>query len=350
MTTRRLFVSWAGAALATTATAAPAPAGGPTLRERWAARRAERSADPARPTRAADDWAWTDASRQRTLPLRLRLPGGSGPVPCVLFSHGLGGSVEAGAEWAQAWAEAGIATLHLQHPGSDTEVLRQGGPRALQKAADAEQLEARALDVRFVLDELARRQAAGEAALARLRLDAIGMAGHSFGAHTTLAVAGQSYGRRGPAPLADPRPRAFAAFSPSPPARGDGGFGGIARPVLCLTGSLDTDPFAKPGSERATQGDYRRQVFDALPSGSGRKAELWLDGADHATFSGNAKGQRSARPRPDPAVAQAERHHALIRAASTDWWRAHLLDDADARQRLSQAPAGIGPQDAWRTA
>lgn len=346
MLNRRLFL-----ALSATAWAAAAPA--QTLRERWAARRAEQASEAKAPasTAAAGDWQWTDASRQRTLPLRLRLPDGSGPVPLVLFSHGLGGSVEAGAEWANAWAEAGIATLHLQHPGSDTEVLRQGGPRALQKAASAEQLEARARDVRFVLDELARRQAAGEPAVARLRLDAVGVAGHSFGGHTTLAVAGQGYGRggrSGPAPWIDPRPRAFAAFSPSPPARGEGGFGGITRPVLCLTGSLDTDPFAKPGSERATRGDYRRQVFDALPSG--RKAELWLDGADHGTFSGNAKGQRGARPRPDPAVAQAERHHALIRATSTDWWRAHLLDDADARQRLSQAPAGLGPQDAWRTA
>jgi dienelactone hydrolase len=348
MLDRRLFLTLGGLALAHAATAQG-------LRERWAERRAERRAAPASAPGARDEpgtdaLRWTDAARQRELPLRLRLPAGADRVPLVLFSHGLGGSVDAGRAWAQAWADAGIATLHLQHPGSDTEVLRHGGPRALQKAANADQLEARALDVRFVLDELARRQAAGDALLARLRLDAIGMAGHSFGGHTTLAVAGQSYGRRGPAPLADPRPRAFAAFSPSPPARGEGGFGGIERPVLCLTGSFDTDPFASAGSERATRGDYRRQVYDALPSGRGRKAELWLDGADHASFSGNAQGQRSARPRPDAAVAQSERHHALIRATSTDWWRAHLLDDADARQRLSQAPAGLGPQDAWRTA
>ena len=345
---RRYFLALSGAAIA-----GAAPAQG--LRERWAERRAERRGSPASAPAARDEAGtealrWVDPSRQRERPLRLRLPAGAERVPLVLFSHGLGGNVEAGRDWAQAWADAGIATLHLQHPGSDTEVLRQGGPRALQKAASAEQLEARARDVRFVLDELARRQAAGDPALARLRLDAIGMAGHSFGGHTTLAVAGQTYGRRGPAPLADPRPRAFAAFSPSPPARGDGGFAGIDRPVLCLTGSLDTDPFAKAGSERATRGDHRRQVYDALPSGRGRKAELWLDGADHATFSGNAQGQRSRRPRPDAPVAQADRHHALIRATSTDWWRAHLLDDADARQRLSQAPAGLGPQDAWRTA
>ena len=89
-------------------------------------------------------------------------------------------------------------------------------------------------------------------------------------------------------------------------------------------------------------------MFDALPPGA--KTELWLDGADHATCPGNAKGQRAQRPRPAPAVAQAERHHALIRSASTDWWRAHLLDDGAARQRLAQTPAGLGPQDAWRTA
>lgn len=324
--------------------AACAPAQGP--RERWAAQ-SEARAPAAADAGATTALQWADPQRRRTLPLRLRLPAGTQRVPLVLFSHGLGGSVEAGREWAQAWADAGIATLHLQHPGSDTEVLREGGLGALQQAASPEQLQARALDVRFVLDELLRRQAGGEAGLARLRLDAVGLAGHSFGGHTTMAVAGQTFGRAGPAPLADPRPRAFAAFSPSPPARGEGGFGDIRRPVLCLTGSLDTDPFAPANSERGSGGAYRRRVYDALPPG--RKAELWLDGADHATFSGNATGQRSGRPRPASAVDQAGRHAALIRAASTDWWRAHLLDDATAQQRLSRAPSGLGPHDDWRT-
>lgn len=302
------------------------------------------------PAFAAAETRWLDPSRQRELPLHLRWPAGSSAerVPLVLFSHGLGGSLQAGRDWVQTWLESGFATLQLQHPGSDTEVWREGGWRRLQQAANAEQLQARALDVRFVLDELGRRQAAGDPALARLRLDAVGLAGHSFGAHTTLAVAGQRFGRGGPPPLSDPRLRAFAAFSPSPPPQGDGGFGGIERPVLCLTGSFDTDPFAAAGSERASRGDHRRRVFEALPPG--RKAELWLDGADHATFSGNAQGQRQWRPRPEPAVAQTERHRDLIRAVTTDWWRAHLLDDAAARQRLSQAPAALGPQDAWRTA
>ena len=68
----------------------------------------------------------------------------------MLFSHGLGGRVDGGTQWAEAWARAGIATLHLQHPGSDSDVIRNGGPRALREAANAKQLQARCADVRLV--------------------------------------------------------------------------------------------------------------------------------------------------------------------------------------------------------
>ena len=164
----------------------------------------------------ADGWdeAWIDARRQRTLPVRLRWPPGSGPAALIVFSHGLGGNLQAGTVWAEAWREAGFAVLNLQHPGSDAGVLAEGWA-ALRAAASAQQLIARVLDVQFVLDEVGRRHARGDAHWARLRLDAIGMSGHSFGAQTTTALAGRRY----PVPtpdLADARVRAFMAFSPSP--------------------------------------------------------------------------------------------------------------------------------------
>lgn len=300
---------------------------------------------PLHAARAAPlDLQWRDAARDRALPLRLRLPEGDSACPLVLFSHGLGGSVDAGTQWAEAWAAAGIATLHLQHPGSDREVLREGGLAGLKAAAQGAQLQARVQDLRFVLDELQRRAAEWP----RLRLDRVGLAGHSFGAHTALAVAGQRW--RGVAPLEDPRPRAFAAFSPSPgPAQGADpqAFGAIRRPLLCLSGSLDGDPLG--GGERAESGDWRRAVYDGLPAGD--KAELWLDGADHMSFGGQEAGRRLAQlRRPAPARQQAARHRALIEAVSSDWWRAQLLDDSEARRRLSTAPAGLQGRDAWRRA
>lgn len=302
------------------------------------------------------DGVFTDPSRERAIPWRLRLPAGDRPVAWVVFSHGLGGSLAAGTDWARAWAQAGIATLHLQHAGSDSALWRQG-EAALRQAANGQQLLQRVLDVRAAIDQVqrlaadpgARISATTSATWRLLRGDALGLAGHSFGAHTTLAMAGQRHGAGG-VWLADPRPRALAAFSPSPtagptPAQS---FGAIARPVLCLTGSADTDPLAPAGAERASRGDFRRQVYDGLPAGD--KAELWLDGADHMTFAGqplDALPARLAR-RPASAREQADRHQALITATSTLWWRAQLLGDAAARQALAAGPAALLPADAWR--
>ena len=287
------------------------------------------------------DGSWHHAARGRTLPWRLRLPSTPGPWPLVLYSHGLGGNREGGAVWSEAWAAAGIAVLHLQHPGSDTETLRRG-MRALRAAASAEQLLERVLDVRFALDEVERLARSATQPWHDLRLDAVGMAGHSFGAHTTQALAGQRYAV--PSDAADARPRAFIAFSPAAPR--DGGlslkqsFGSITRPFMAVTGSLDGDPFGS-----YAQGEPRASVYQGLPPG--QRALLWLDGADHMTFAGgSARWVPSVGPfrRHGPAVEREPAHHATVARLTTLWWRAHLLDDADAWSAL-RPPQGLAEGD-----
>jgi dienelactone hydrolase len=285
---------------------------------------------------AIDDIAWEDRAHARSLPLRMRWPGGDAPCGLVVYSHGLGGSREGGDAWGQAWAGAGMAVLHVQHPGSDAEVLRHG-MRALRAAASEEQLVARVGDMRFVFDELTRRAQRGEAPWSRVRLDAIGAAGHSFGAVTVQTLAGQRFG--------DPRFRAFAAFSPSP---GQGvvkdDLALTTRPFLALTGSHDSDALG-----RGLGGADRAAVFDALPRG--QRALLWLDRADHMTFGGNAHQPLRARwgllKRDEAAVQREPRHHALIAALTAQWWRAHLLGDGAAMQAL-QSPPGLAAEDRWR--
>jgi predicted dienelactone hydrolase len=198
---------------------------------------------------APQDGSWTDAARQRTVPWRLRLP--AAPMaatptavwPLVVYSHGLGGSREGAALWGQAWAADGVAVLHLDHAGSNA-VTARAGLRALRQAASAEQLRMRVADIRFALDQLQRLADQGMAPWAAMRLDALGVAGHSFGAHTVQAVAGQRYAVA--AELTDPRPKAFIAFSPSQPA-GEGmalqeSFGGGDAPMFdrftAIAGSL----------------------------------------------------------------------------------------------------------------
>ena len=134
-----------------------------------------------------------------------------------------------------------MAVLHVQHPGSHRDNLREG-LQALRAAASGEQLLARVGDVAFVLDEAARHARSG-GPWAQLRADAVGVSGHSFGAHTVQALAGQRFAAGA---VDDPRPRAFAAFSPSPggraQARGYAGraFGGAMRP--CWPPSRRTRP------------------------------------------------------------------------------------------------------------
>ena len=297
------------------------------------------------------DLQWTDSRRGRDLPLRLRWPVGDGPCALVIFSHGLGGNLQAGTVWADAWQAAGFAVLNLQHPGSD-DTIWADRLRGVRRGAQADQYLARAADARFVLDELERRR--DEPGWRRVRLDAIGFSGHSFGARLTQALAGEAAPGRGAAgargPLADPRPKAFAAFSPGFADRaGDVAtaarqhFGAIDRPFLCLTGTEDESMIVGDASNAA-----RRAVYDGLPPGA--RAELVLDGADHMTFGGQALPRRAARgplKRVDTAVQREAQHRAAIAAITTDWWRWRLLGDAAAAERL-QRPAGLAAGDRWR--
>lgn len=307
-----------------------------------------RAATPA----AHADETWTDGSRTRDIPVRLRWPAGDGPCALVIHSHGLGGSRAGGAAWGEAWQAAGLAVLHLQHPGSDSAVWQEGGLRGARKAASAEQYLARVADARFVLDQIEHRRGAG-GPWARVKVEAIGFSGHSFGARLTQALAGERAagwrGRRAP-DLAEPRLRAFIAFSPGFNERGgldDAAlgqrFGAITRPFLAMTGT-DDEAMLIGDASNAT----RRAVYRGLPAGN--KAQLVLDGADHATFGGGtgferADGRGGGRRGPR-AVGLEVQHRRVIAAVSADWWRWRLLDDEAARQRL-RAPAGLNAADLW---
>jgi hypothetical protein len=307
---------------------------------------------PLRPARAfaaagQQDFEWTDPARRRSLPLRVRWPAGEGACALVLFSHGLGGNLEAGSVWADAWQAAGFAVLNLQHPGSDASIW-QDGLRGARRGAQPEQYLARAADARFVLDEIARRR--DEPGWRRVRPDAIGFSGHSFGARLTQALAGETLpGRGGPGPLSDPRPRAFIGFSPGFNARsGDvtetaqQHFAAITRPFLCITGTRDEAMIVGDATNAA-----RRAVYEGLPAGA--KAELVLDGADHMSFGGQSLPGRARRAasRPESAVEREPVHREIVARISTDWWRWRLLGDAAARSRLA-APSGLAPGDGWR--
>jgi predicted dienelactone hydrolase len=296
------------------------------------------------------DMDLTDRARDRAIPIRLRVPQpctADAPRPLVLFSHGLGGSRAGGESWGTHWAGHGFVVAHLQHPGSDESLWRglddrPGRIAGLRSGMTPAQYVARVEDVRAALDGLAAL-AAGHTGLGCIATARVGMSGHSFGALTTQAVAGQSLpapGDGAPSPWArEPRVAAAVAFSPSvrdrPATRSS--LATVAIPFLAITGSLDDD-VAGTGATPAA----RRAVFDALPGPGARL--LWFEGADHRVFGGGPPRMPAGAGRADDATVQR-----AARAVTLAFWRATLLDDPRARAWLDDGgPRSLlGPSDAW---
>jgi predicted dienelactone hydrolase len=270
------------------------------------------------------DAVWLDATRARSVPVRIRIPAGNGKIPVILFSHGLGGSLDAGAIWAHAWAESGFAVINLQHAGSDSAIFGRPGFRS---ALSSEQLIARARDVQFVLSELGRRPFEGQCELARIDERRVGLAGHSFGAQTVQAVAGQSFPSRIEPPLFDPRIRAAIGLSPSPPLFGsaEAAFATVRIPFLSITGTADELPTVTPITARQRQEPFRLMA-------PGDKFLLVLEGGTHAMFAGqNIRGMIDGIPTPHI--------RDTVIAISTAFWKAMLENDKPALRWL-QNPEG----------
>jgi len=290
-------------------------------------------AEAARP--APLELAVDDARRDRTIPVRVYLPSEHGRAPVVLFSHGLGGSRTGCAYLGEHWSARGYVAVFLQHPGSDDSVWRDveapSRVGALRRAASARNVLRRVQDVTAVLDQLERWNAGPHPLAGRLDLQRVGMAGHSFGAVTTEAVSGESFGRLGPV-FTDPRIRAAVALSPSSPRRGRTpaeAFAGVRIPWMLMTGTRDLAPIGD--ADLAS----RLAVFTALPPGS--KYEVVLDGAEHSAFTD--------RPLPGDRGPRNPNHHRVVLALSTAFWDAYLRDDPRARAWLD----GRGPSAVLQT-
>lgn len=240
------------------------------------------SAGFARAEPVTRDLDWFDESRQRAVPVRLYWPEGSKPVPLVVFSHGIGGSRLGYSYLGQYFASHGMASLHLQHVGSDRS-LWTGNPFSLvdrlQVAAHEREALERVKDLSFALDQLLAREEFG----GRIDRGRIAAAGHSYGANTVMLAAGAIVQREGrQIRLRDPRIKAAVLLS-APPFYGEEDLKAILRsitlPTLHVTATEDViriPGFYSPVSDRVA-------VFEAV--GSPLKALAVFEGGSHSIFT-----------------------------------------------------------------
>lgn len=277
---------------------------------------------------AVAEGVWRDEARNRDVPYLIRYPSeGAGPFPVVIFSHGLGGSARGAPYYGDHLASHGYVVVYVQHPGSDTAVwkgvLKPGSPFAVE-SIDVPAL-ARSIanpritldrlgDIPFALHEIEAINTAPGPLHGRIDTTREGMSGHSFGAVTTQAMAGQVFANGVSLPRAPFK--AFLAMSPSADAKGDDerAFAGFDRPFLFMTGTKDDF------SLRPTDTDVAKKRLRPYEAMKGAPASLVvMTGGDHMVFSGRQESGRS--------LPKDERFRQIVKAASLAFWDAYLKGD-----------------------
>ena len=284
--------------------------------------------------------AFTDPARGgRVVPYKIYYPAGlTRPVPVIIWSHGFGGNRDGAGFISRYVAAHGYIIAHLTHVGSDSS-LWEGQPghpwEVLRKISINRTMTLnRFADVSFAVDQLqafaqngaqdAAQHGAGSNSEIGPFMDftRLGMSGHSFGAMTTQAMAGQYFpdeddqlrsyrdARFQAGILYSPVPiRKLTAESPEPHI-----YGPIEIPLFHMTGTGDDSPLEGFGYDR------RVAVYDH--SHRADKYLLIKNDGDHMVYNGT-RGQLAANPlRP--------LHENMIKMTSLAFWDAYLKDDSQA--------------------
>lgn len=249
-----------------------------------------KAAEPARALTVVDA-EWRDEARGRDVPVRMYVPRGEGKFPLIVFSHGLGASREMYGYFGKGMAEAGYIVIAPTHHGSDTEALRawtkengfgkkndEGAGWLEAGISDPDNLRNRPRDVSFVIDRV--RQDPKLSGI--VDMERIGVAGHSFGAYTSLAVGGLTVDLPEAKAVSFRDARVLAVLPMSPQGSGTMGitkdsWRGVGVPVMFLTGTRDYGSGGRAAS-------WRREGFDSVVGVD--DYFFTIEGATHMTFGG----------------------------------------------------------------
>ena len=273
----------------------------------------------------------TDSTRgNRVIALKLYVPEAQGPFPLIVWSHGLGGSVDGAAFISRYLCAHGYVLLHIQHPGTDSSLWegKPGHPWDVIRAAHIPRSAtlARFADIPFVLDSLDEFLDHHPGIAPRIDRKTIAMSGHSFGAMTTQVMCGQLFpDEQGILQdYSDPRFRCGILYSPVPAFHLTGElpdriYGDIDRPLFHMTGTDDSSP---------VEGfDYTRRLAVYDHTRKAEKMMMILKDGDHMVYNGS-RGKLGENP-------NREKHEEIIKTAALTYFNAKLKQDAAAAEWLT---------------
>jgi len=291
------------------------------------------------------DFSVLDRSTGRSIGVRVRLPAEKKPSAVILYSPGLGSGLSNGSAWCDAWQAAGYVVVNLSHPVTNEsiwQIERESFQENLKKALAPEQYAFRVKDCSRVLTHCIN-----DPVLTKyIDPGRIGIAGHSYGALTVQAIAGQSVGGQD---LRDNRIRAAIALSPSASSLERARLmSNVTIPFFSITGDHDQFVTFKDGASAMRLGtslDKRLMIYQQLPRGS--KQLLILSDADHMTFAGEPVDPSRFSRDVNTTSEQQRLQWARVSQMSQEFWQYYLSDpkqsdqevrsDFQEKLRLSQA-------------
>lgn len=305
-----------------------------------------------------------DAVRNKDLDVVIEYPTRGGPYPVIVFSHGFGGSKNGYIALTEYWTGHGFVCIKPTH--ADAGQLRN--LRELETVWESQgerEWSNRVRDISLVIDSLARLEELYPELKGRMDHTRIGVGGHSYGAFTTMLIAGVTPFRDG-APIRLHDDRVKAALAMSPQGAGTAGltrqsWGDARIPTLYMTGSLDR-------GVKGEEPSWRRDPFQY--SAAGDKYFVNIEGARHMSFTGRfadiaeelsrAREEERDRAQPvnpfnptqqqreqdrrgqvrDASLEKERRIFTAIKIASTAFWEAYLKGETAAREFL-QSKSGV---------
>lgn len=112
------------------------------------------------------------------------------PAPVVVISHGWGSSTGNFRYLAEHLASYGFGVVVPEHIGSDNAYQQALLEGRIGRDLNPSEFLNRPQDIKYVLDEIAKRVANDPVLAQKIDMNNIGIIGHSFGGYTSLAIAG----------------------------------------------------------------------------------------------------------------------------------------------------------------
>jgi dienelactone hydrolase len=278
----------------------------------------------------ADHLTLKDEARKKELPYKVYYPKTGGPYPVILFSHGFGGNKEAFGPIGKHWASHGYVVIHPTH--ADGLNRRQDQPKnagdqppataprfagLLGGMNDPTKIIDRVADLVLILDQLEHLPKAVPGLKDKIDAKAIGVAGHSFGAYTTMLIGGVSVdlGKDRGKSFFDKRVKCILPISPQGTGQQgltDQSWATLRLPMMTITGTRDRGV----GGQGV---EWRKEPYKYSPKGD--KYLVVIDGANHLSFGGGLAGRGGD-------ITES------VKLCSTHFWEAYLKDSPASKQYL----------------